>query len=249
MAPADATQRAVKADTFNSWSAHRIRAARNNGSDSGTVTPTDMGSGNNSGDAITTNSDVDCAALSEQFVDAVRAMPRTCSSNADCKLVSKAQVCDCDLAVTTSTDTSTYDQIRAQLDAGQCSNPFGCPTGECPYRRLADRGELVANCGDEGMCEVVQVLSCEEYEANAHGGIVASGSCMDDTQCQLRNDLNPCGCQEAISANFPFLTVQATQDMMDINDARCNVQCMGCPTPGDAVCANDAEGFKVCQSM
>lgn len=210
--------------------------------DTGTTSgEADTGGGGNNG--------VDCAAVSEQFIDAVRAMPRTCATSDECKIVNQAQVCDCDLAVSVSTDTATYDALRTQMDAGQCSNPFGCPTGECPYRRLSDPGELVANCNDDGMCEVAQVVSCAEYEANANGGIVASGSCMDANQCQLRSDLNPCGCAEAISSNFPFLTVQATIDMMEINDERCNVECTGCDTGAQATCGSNAEGVMVCQTM
>lgn len=191
----------------------------------------------------------ECVAIGERFIEAVRGMPRDCVTATDCTIVTGAQVCDCDLAVSATSDTTSYEAVRAEADAANCANPFGCPNGECPYRRLADPGELVANCSDEGMCEVVQVLTCDDYVAGAHGGLVPPGGCMDDTQCKLRSDLNPCGCPEAISDNFPFLTVQATAELIEINDVRCGYQCMGCNAPTEAVCGTDGQGNDVCQAM
>jgi hypothetical protein len=227
----------------------------NNGSTSNSNMSPD--GGNNNADNVTTNTSGGtgsggggiCVNIGEEFKAAVRAMPRDCTSDADCKLVERAQVCDCDLAVSASSDTAEYDDLRAQLDAESCSNPFGCPSGECPYRPLADPGELYAHCSDEGQCEVLQILSCEQYEERAHGGIANPGACMENTDCTLRNDLNPCGCNEAVSQNFPFLVIQSIAEMIEINDARCNVQCMGCESPGDAVCGVDGQGNQICQAM
>lgn len=210
----------------------------------------------NNGDNVATNGSSnansgggECADLAEPFKDAVRAMPRDCVTDADCKLVQGAQVCDCALAVSASSDTAPYDDVRAQVDAAACANPFGCPDDSCPYRVLSEPGELYPHCSDEGQCEVLQLMSCEQYEMNAHGGIGTETGCMDNSECTLRNDLNPCNCNEAVSANFPFLVIQSIYEMMEINDARCDVQCMGCESPGEAVCALNDEGYQVCQSM
>jgi hypothetical protein len=224
----------------------------NNGNSTPNAEPQPDGGNNgntNGGTNGSSNSSQDgCAELNEPFKDAVRAMPRNCVTDADCKLVARAQVCDCDLAVSATSDTAEYDDVRAQLDAASCSNPFGCPGNECPYRKLAEPGELYAHCGEGGECEVLQIMSCEQYEMNAMGGIASGGGCMEATDCTLRNDLNPCDCNEAVSENFPFLVIQSINEMMDINDARCDVQCTACPMPTEAVCANDDEGYQVCQA-
>lgn len=228
-------------------------APGNNGSNDNAGSNGAADAGNNDTNGGTSNASNsgggECADLADPFKDAVRAMPRDCVTDADCKLVQGAQVCDCDLAVSASTDTGEYDDIRAQVDSAGCANPFGCPMDMCPYRVLSDPGELYAHCSDEGECEVLQILSCEQYEEKAHGGIAAETSCMENDECALRDDLNPCDCNEAVSQNFPFLVIEAIREMIEINDARCNVQCMGCESPGDAICGNNDEGYKVCQTM
>ena len=233
----------------------------------GTPTPSNSNSGgrdtgqNTSGDAgdntHTANSTIAptnggteaCVEIGERFKEAVRALPRACVTDTDCMVVSRAQVCDCDLAVARSSDTVEHDAIRAELDAEQCSNPFGCPTDTCPYRRLSEPGELYARCGEANECEIVQLLPCAEYEARGHGGIVPPGACVAAAGCTLRNDLNPCGCNEAITTNFPALAVQPIREMIEINDRRCNLQCMGCNSPGDAVCGDDGSGNMICMAQ
>ena len=188
-----------------------------------------------------------CADIGGRFTDAVRAIGRDCVTDADCKLLSRAQACDCELAVTASADTAAYEAVRAEADAAQCANPFGCPTGECPYRRLSDPGELYAHCNAEGQCEVVQLMSCADYETKLQGGIAPASGCADDNDCTTRNDLNPCDCAEAVSVNFPFLTVQAIYEMIAINDARCNATCVPCPPPGTPTCTVRADESQVCE--
>jgi len=191
----------------------------------------------------------DCAEIGERFTDAVRAIGRECASDADCKLLSRAQACDCELAVTASADTAQYEAVRAEADEAQCANPFGCPTGACPYRLLSDPGEIYAHCNDEGVCETLQIMTCADYEAKAHGGVAPASSCMDSTECTLRNDLNACDCAEAVSVNFPFLTIQAIYEMIAINDARCDATCLGCEAPGGTTCALNDDGYQVCQTL
>lgn len=196
-----------------------------------------------------TNSGTACGEIGPRFIEAVRGLGRACATDADCKIASRAQVCDCDLAVSADADMASFDSVRAELDAAQCANPFGCSVEQCPYTRLSEPGELIARCGDAGECEVLQIMPCNEYEARAHGGVVPPGGCADNTQCTLRSDLNPCGCDEAISANFPFLTAQVTAEMMQINNQRCNVACMGCNSPGEAVCGEDPMGNMICMAQ
>ena len=82
-----------------------------------------------------------CEDIAARFTDEVRAIPRDCVTDADCKILPRAQSCDCDLAVSAASDTAGYEAVRAEADAEQCENPFGCATGECPYRRLSATGE------------------------------------------------------------------------------------------------------------
>lgn len=224
--------------------------SNNTDSDAGPNNATDTAVNNvsTSGTSMQTTG-TECAGVGQQFIDAVRALGRSCVTSADCKVAPRANQCDCDLAVSASADTTEFESLRADLDAAQCSNPFGCAGGTCPYKKLSEPGELVAHCGDDGECEMVQVMPCSEYEARAHGGIVPAGSCTDSTQCVIRADLNPCGCGEAISTNFPLLTTQATADLIAINDARCNVSCMGCNSPGAAVCGDDGSGNMICMTQ
>lgn len=189
----------------------------------------------------------ECAEVSEAFVDAVRGMPRTCVTDADCLLVQRAGECDCDLAVTATSDVASFEAARAALDAAQCVNPFGCPGEQCRHRRLVDDGELYANCNLDGECEVVQLPSCPDYAAKAQGGLVLGGSCTQNSDCDVRNDLNACNCAEAVTGSFPFLARQAIYDIIAINNERCGISCSECPPPGTAVCANDDEGYMVCQ--
>ena len=91
---------------------------------------------------------------------------------------------------------------------------------------------------------MVQVLSCADFRADSHGGLIATGSCTDATQCTIRADLNPCGCGESFSVNFPFLTTQAVTEMIGINTKRCGLDCQGCAPPGDVACVEgDAENM------
>lgn len=201
----------------------------------------DTGASNNGGDQ-------NCAAIGERFTDAVRAIPRDCVTDADCVLLPRAQVCDCDLAVSAGVDTAEYDAVRAEADAAQCANPFGCPMGECPYRKLSQPGELYPHCNDENQCEVLQIMNCTDYQDRAHGGMFGESSCMESTECTLRNDLNACNCNEAVSTNFPFLTVGTIYEVIEINNERCDVTCMGCQGPDGAVCGMNDEGYNVCQT-
>lgn len=177
-----------------------------------------------------------CAEIGPRFVDLVRAMPRGCQIDADCKIAPRAQVCDCDLAVTEATDLGDYDAVRAEMDAAQCANPFGCGDTTCPYRRLSDPGELYPRCNADKECEIVQVMTCERYEAAATGGIVSPGSCQDDDGCTILSHLNPCGCPESITKNFPALTHETIAEVIAINDARCELTCDECPATGTPTC-------------
>lgn len=190
-----------------------------------------------------------CEDIAARFMDAVRAIPRDCVTDADCKILPRAQSCDCDLAVSAASDTAAYDAVRAEADAEQCENPFGCATGECPYRRLSTTGEIYGHCTEEGQCETLQIMSCTEYEARAQGGIANPGGCEVDTDCQLRNDLNPCDCAEGVTTNFPFLATSAIYELIQINDQRCGeVSCGPCEIAEMAVCATDADGTKYCSA-
>ncbi len=189
-----------------------------------------------------------CAEIGERFIEAVRGFPRECAADYDCEILPRAQVCDCDLAVARGTDKSTYDAVRAEADAAQCSNAFGCPPTGCPYVKLSEPGELYPRCNDEGRCEIVQVMTCEEFEQKADGGMVGASSCMMDTDCALRNDLNFCNCNEAVSSQFPALLTQSIYDVLRINGERCDVTCEGCQSPGGTVCALDDEGLRTCQT-
>ncbi len=223
-------------------------SATNGEPDAGPNNGTDTGNNTSNGTTPPVNSGQACAEIGPRFIDAVRALPRTCTINADCRIVERAQVCDCDLAVSRSSETAEYDAIRAELDTAQCANPFGCAVDKCPYRRLSEPGEVFAFCTDEGECETVQVLACSEFEARSRGGIVPPGGCTDASQCTIRADLNPCGCGESISSNFPFLTVQAVAEMMEINNTRCALSCAPCDPPGTATCGPDGAGNMICKS-
>lgn len=210
---------------------------------------TDMSTASNQTSNTTPNNGGNCSEIGERFQEAVRALPRDCAIDAGCQIAPRANVCDCDLAVSASADLTDYNAIRAELDGEACGNPFGCATGECPYRKLSEPGEIYATCNDENECEIVQILPCSEFEANASGGIVPPGGCMDNAGCTIRADLNPCGCGEAVSVNFPALAVQPIAEMIEINEARCNLQCMGCNSPGGAVCGDDGMGNMICMTQ
>ena len=201
---------------------------------------------------VTPNNGGACGDIGPRFMEAVRAMPRTCLEDRDCIIVSRANICDCDLAVSNGSDTATFDGVRAELDAAACENPFnttvagGCANTDCPYERLSDPGELYARCNPDNECEIVSLLPCSEYEARAQGGIAAPGGCMTAADCELRTDLNPCGCQEGITRNFPFLAIEALNEMMEINNERCNVQCGVCNAPAAATCVDDGMEGMMC---
>lgn len=182
-----------------------------------------------------------CEPLQEEFKSAVRALPRDCGSDAECVLALRSGPCDCAIAVNSGSDLPRFDTARESLDNNECRNPFVCIGDRCEqYRLLSDPGELIPKCtGNE--CEVVQLMSCTDYENNKNGGIISESSCVTDADCTLRTDLNPCNCQEAVSTSFPLLAGQTIRELIGLNTDRCNTVCEGCPVINGVSCVDEGD--------
>jgi len=206
-----------------------------NGADAGT----DPDGGGGTGD--------ECKPLQDDVTAAIRGLPRDCVSDDDCQIIDRGGQCECEGVFSASADASELISALSALDDAECRHPFACVgTSDCEYDVLTPDGEILAQC-DGGSCKPVQVMTCDDYVAKSEGGIIPPQACETDTDCYLRDDLNPCRCAEAVSKDFPALTASAVADLMAIDTPRCSPVCDGCIIPNAAVCKDvDGTGDKVC---
>ena len=193
----------------------------------------DNNDGNNGNTAET------CETSGNAVADAIRALPRACESDAECRVVERAGNCECANAINAMADTSEFDAALANLDANMCVHPFaGCGAAQCAYERGYRDPVLVAQCV-ESECVVAEAMSCAEFEQNIYGGLVAASRCETANDCTLRNDLNPCGCQEGVGTDFPFLAAESIYNLIGINRDRCDFTCEACPAVTEAACVQN----------
>ena len=217
-------------------------ATNNDNSDNDSGNANNVNNANNMSDmgVNNINNGEACEPLQDEFKTAVRALPRDCASDAECSLALRAGPCDCAISVSGS-DLTEYDAARQSLDDNECRNPFVCIGNKCDqYRILSDPGELIPKCtGNE--CEVVQLLSCTDFENAKNGGLISESSCVTDADCTLRTDLNPCNCQEAVGTSFPLLAGQTIRELIDLNTDRCGTVCEGCPVINGVSCVDEGD--------
>lgn len=182
----------------------------------------------------------DCIELQSQTAEAIRALPRGCSADSDCMVVPRAADCECDNAINASADLAPFEDLLGELDDAQCGHPFTCSQPMCPEPGASF--EILAECQlreGEQTCGLRETFTCDAIEAGATGGLVNSGSCTDHEDCVLRNDLNPCGCDEGITNQFPLLSASAIAEEIEFNGSRCNFTCDACPEVAEARCVDN----------
>lgn len=220
---------------------------QNNANNTGNNQNNENNQTNNANNSNNVNNVEDCVPLQDEFKAAVRALDRDCGSDAECVLALRSGPCDCAIGVNIRSDLATFDTARLSLDDAQCRNPFVCVGDRCDgYNTLSDPGELVPRCvGNE--CEVTQIMSCTDYEQKKNGGVIGDSPCVEDTDCTVRTDLNPCRCPEAVSTSFPALAGPVIRELITINDERCGTTCdQNCPVGTTAICV-DMGDVKRCQ--
>lgn len=195
--------------------------------------------GESEGDSANSSGNVSTAMICEEtgnsVADAIRALPQECVSDDECQVVERAGNCECAKAATRDADLSEFETALAALDANECLHPFTCADDQCSYDRGYREPELIGTC-EMGECVVTEAMTCAEFEENVYGGLVAPSRCETADDCVLRNDLNPCGCQEAVGEAFPFLAAQSTYDLIAVNRDRCEFVCEVCPPVTEAAC-------------
>lgn len=178
-----------------------------------------------------------CSNYQQWVTDAVRNLPRTCQTASDCMVVERAGNCECALAATVGGDLAALSTALDELDAHECRHPFTCAQAmsQCSYATPFEDTELIVACR-ESTCALEEVMACDTYVARKNGGIFPAGACETDADCELRDDLNPCGCMEAYPASFPFLVANAAYELIQRNQSRCGFTCTGCPAVAEAFC-------------
>lgn len=188
------------------------------------------------------NSDSSIAMICEEkgnaLADAIRALSRECDEDIDCRIVARAGNCECSNSVAASADISEFENALSELDENGCVHPFMCADEQCSYDRGYREPELIGIC-EMGECTVAETMQCAEFEENIYGGLVAPSRCETADDCTLRNDLNPCGCPEAVGVDFPFLAAEATFDLIGLNRDRCEFVCEECPDVTEAACTQN----------
>lgn len=201
----------------------------------GDTEPTD---GSN-GDSNNTSVAETCETSGNAVADAIRALDRSCESDVECRIVERAGDCECANSVNIMADLTAFDSALQTLDENMCVHPFAsCGSVQCDYTRGYREPELIGTC-EQNECVVTETMTCAEFEENVYGGLVAPSRCETAEDCTLRNDLNPCGCNEAVGLDFPFLSAQSTYDLIGINRDRCNFTCEACPQVTTAACVQN----------
>jgi hypothetical protein len=178
-----------------------------------------------------------CASYKGWVTDAVRALPRECSTVSDCMVVERAGNCECAISATIGGDLAAVNTALQSLDEHSCSHPFACIDGmsQCSYQTPFEDKELVVTCA-ANECGLIEVMACDTYVARKNGGLYPPGSCTVDSDCELRDDLNACGCDEPYLASFPFVLENEAFTLMQRNQGRCDFACDACPTVTEAFC-------------
>ncbi len=178
-----------------------------------------------------------CSSYQGWVTDTVRGLPRDCSTPADCMVVERAGNCECSISAKIGGDLAALNTALQALDENSCSHPFAClgSMSQCSYQTPFENKELVVTC-KENTCGLIEVMACDTYVARKNGGIYAPGGCTMDTDCELRDDLNPCGCDEAYPASFPFVLENEAFTLMQRNEGRCAFTCDACPPATEAFC-------------
>lgn len=179
-----------------------------------------------------------CEERGNTVADAIRNLPKTCSDDSECQVVARAGNCDCSNGVSASADLAEFEAAIVALDENDCVHPFSCAGDQCAYDRGYREPELIGVC-EMGECAVAETMACSEFEANVYGGLIPPSRCETASDCMLRNDLNPCGCQEGVGTDFPFLAAQSTYDLIGLNKDRCDFVCDACPQVTEAACVQN----------
>ncbi len=206
----------------------------------------------NNGNNLNNGNNVEvCGDVQNRMIEAIRGMPRDCNTDADCVIVPRAGQCECNLGVKSTSDVPGFQSVLQELIDNACTHPFACSQPTCSYDTgtAFEPKELVATCEDN-TCKLIEVMQCDAYAQRVNGGVSPSGNCLTDDDCTLRTDLNPCGCAEGISTNYPILTAEGVYNMMSVNMQRCSFSCDGCPQFSQAVCVDTQGGdMRECSEM
>ena len=199
----------------------------NNGTDAGVDAAADVTTGGT------------CSSYQGWVTDAVRSLPRECNTATDCMVVERAGNCECAIAATIGGDIAALNTALSELDERSCKHPFACLANmsQCSYQTPFDNKELVVTC-EQNTCGLVEVMACDTYVARKDGGIFSPSACTVDSDCALRDDLNPCGCDEAYQAAFPFVIENEVYTLIARNQGRCSFTCDTCPQVTEAFCDN-----------
>ena len=178
-----------------------------------------------------------CSFYQGWVTDTVRALPRDCTTPADCMVVERAGNCECSISATIGGDLAALNTALQSLDERSCAHPFAClqNMSQCSYQTPFEEKELVVTCV-ENVCGLIEVMACDAYVARKTGGLYPPGACTMDSDCELRDDLNPCGCDESYPSSFPFVLENEVFTLMQRNEGRCAFTCDACPTVTEAYC-------------
>ncbi len=205
----------------------------------GTTNNTANNASTNNASNQTGNNGVDCIAAQNDVASAIRALPRECITDNDCIVVERAANCECANSVSFRSDLSEFEESLSRLDAGSCGHPFACAQQSCSYDSGFTPSELVPVCDVDQTCTLREALTCDAFADGAKGGLVTAGACNSDEDCVLRDDLNPCGCDEGVTNQFPVLVAQSIYDLIELNTTRCDFTCDSCPTVTEARCIDN----------
>jgi hypothetical protein len=204
-------------------------------------------SGSDTSFGVDTSNVAMCVDLTLKTQDALRALPRACATAEDCQIVPRSGQCECSGSFSVTADLSVFDASIAAIESNGCNHPLKCfnVANKCEYQSIFENPELIATC-EANECGLAEVVSCETFVANAYGGYTATTQCTSDEQCSLRQDLNPCGCFEAVPTSYPFLAAEQIHEMIGRNRARCDLMCGACTNVSEAVCRDDGTGTMRC---
>lgn len=178
-----------------------------------------------------------CANYQGWVTDAVRSMPRECNTPSDCLVVERAGNCECSLAVSMGSDVAALTTALNELDENACKHPFACieSMAQCAYDTPFEDTELVVTCEDN-VCNLVELMTCDTFVQHKNGGLYPAGACTVDADCELRDDLNPCGCPESYPSAFPIVLQNDVYALIQQNSSRCTFVCQACPAVTEALC-------------
>jgi len=106
--------------------------------------------------------------------------------DADCQ-TADILTCYCTGGARADADLSAVSDAQSEL--GECDDRYECANNlVCPYETT-----LEPACID-GRCEAVPAYACDEIDELLEN----AARCTSDEGCEVRSDINPCGCPSAV---------------------------------------------------